>query len=135
MTLFQQIQVFLGSIALGMLFLCIWSLFNAVFYKLKKSIIRLPFETLLFASFVILYHMFLVHICDGIFNIFDPLAIFLGCLIYQKFYARKINPYFDLLIKSLKKQTNKLLMPIKKFYNNNKLKSKRRKKHETKKTT
>lgn len=131
MDISQQFQVFLGSIVLGMLFLCLWSLFNAFFYKLKKSIIRLPFETLLFILLAYLYHLFLVAICDGILNIFYPLALLIGCFIYQKFYSPRITPYFNKLVKVISKFIKSLYNKAKRFYN--KTKSKRRKKHGIKK--
>ena len=132
MNLNQQFQVFLGSIVLGMLFLCLWSLFNAFFYKLKKSIVRLPFETILFLGFAYLYHLFLVAICDGILNVFYPLALLIGATIYQKFYSPKITPYFNKLVYRLSNFRKHLYNKIKTFYN--KLKSKRRKKRDVKKS-
>lgn len=125
----QQFQVFLGSIVLGMLFLCVWSLFNAFFYKQRKSIIRLPFETLLFVFMAYLYHLFLVKITDGILNIFYPLALFIGCIIYQKFYSPRITPFFNKLVNKVDKLQKHLLNWFKKIYNNSKKKTKRRKKH------
>lgn len=127
----QQFQVFLGSIVLGMLFLCLWSLFNAFFYKLKKNIIRLPFETILFISLAYLYHLFLVAICDGVLNVFYPLAILIGCIIYQKFYSPRITPYFNKFVNKLLNSIKSLYKRMKNFYN--KIKPKRRKKHANKK--
>lgn len=129
MDIFQQFQVFLGSIVLGMLFLCLWSLFNAFFYKCRKSIVRLPFETLLFVAMVYLYHLFLVEITDGVLNIFYPLALFIGCYIYQKFYSPYINPVFNRWVRKIAKMQKSLLNWLKKNYNNFKKNTKRRKKH------
>ena len=133
MSIGQQFQVFLGSIVLGMLFLCLWSLFNAFFYKFKRNILRLPFETILFISLAYIYHLFLVAVCDGILNVFYPLALLIGCFIYQKFYSPRITPYFN-------KIANRFFNFIKCIYNKvktiyNKTKPKRRKKHEIKKNT
>lgn len=133
MNINQQFQVFLGSIVLGMLFLCLWSLFNAFFYKLKKSIVRLPFETLFFIALAYLYHLFLVAVCDGVLNIFFPLALLIGCFIYQKFYSPRITPYFNKFVNKTFYLVKSLYKKIKKFYN--KTKPKRRKKHAVKKST
>ena len=133
MNIGQQFQVFLGSIVLGMLFLCLWSLFNAFFYKLKKSIVRLPFETLLFIALAYLYHLFLVAVCDGVLNIFYPLAILIGCIIYQKFYSPRITPVFNRLVNKFLNLIKSLYNKVKKIYN--KIKPKRRKKHAVKKNT
>lgn len=136
MTLKTQFQVFLGSIVLGMLFLFLWSLFNAIFIKYKKSIIRLPFETLFFIGVAIIYYVFLIKICEGVLNIFYPLALFVGAGIYQKFYAPRINPYLDLFIKKCKKFIKELSKPFRVLYNKIKVKTKRRKrKNEIKKTS
>ena len=116
-----------------MLFLCLWSLFNAFFYKLKRSVVRLPFETLFFMSLAYLYHLFLVAICEGVLNIFYPLALLIGAVIYQKFYSPRITPYFNKLATSFFNFFKSLYNKLKKLYN--KLKPKRRKKHEVKKNT
>lgn len=136
MTLFEQFQVFLGSIFLGMLFLSIWSFFNTLFYKYKKSLIRLPFEILLFTALAFIYHQFLVVVCNGILNIFYPLALFIGALVYQKFYAKIINGFNSRLIMKIKKVIKNLLKKLKSIYNNIKVKFKiKRRKKDVKKST
>ena len=135
MNLKQQIQVFLGSIVLGMLFLCIWSLFNSCFYRVKRSIIRLPFETLLFCSFCYCYYRFLIAITSGVLNIFYPLAVFVGCFIYQKFYSRFFNKAFDNMVRKIEKRLKHIGNKIKLFYNKHKLIKRRKKKNEIKKSS
>lgn len=134
MSLKQQFQVFLGSIVLGMLFLCIWSLFNACFYRLKRNLLRLPLETLLFCGLAFIYYRFLVIITSGVLNIFYPLALFLGALIYQKFYSPYINRYINIKIQKLEKKLKTMGNKIILFYNKHKLKVRRKKKNEIKKS-
>lgn len=131
MTLDKQFQVFLGSIVLGMLFLGLWSLLNVFLYRLKNSIVRLPIETAFFMGCAYLYYRFLLLICNGVLNIFYPVAILIGAYIYQKFYAPIINRSFNRWYSSLQKFLKRLLKPFKLLYN--KLKVKRRKKNGKKK--
>lgn len=132
MNLFEQFQVFLGSIFLGMLFLCVWTFFNMLFYKYKKSLIRLPFETILFCLFAYCYYLFLVTIVDGKLNIFYPLFLLLGAVIYQKVYAPFVNKFFNKIIEKGQILKNRLLNKIKRFYNRKK--AKRRKQTNDKKS-
>ena len=117
-----------------MLFLCIWSLFNACFYRLKRNLLRLPLETLLFCGLAFIYYRFLVIITSGVLNIFYPLALFLGALIYQKFYSPYINGYINTKIQKLEKKLKTMGNKVILFYNKHKPKVRRKKKNEIKKS-
>jgi hypothetical protein len=87
MTLNDQIQSFVYSILIGMVFTFIWSFFNRVFYKLKGTFRRLVFEAVLFSMFGVVYYYLLFLINNGVLNIYLPLGLLVGVVIYQLYYV------------------------------------------------
>ncbi len=113
MTLFQQFQVFVGSIVIGMLFSFLWSVFNRIFYGLQGKWVRIPFETIFLSLLALIYFLFLHRINGGILNLHYFLALIIGVLLYLKFYARNINIWLEEIAIKLKL---KILVPLKKRY-------------------
>jgi hypothetical protein len=110
MTLNDQIQSFVYSILIGMVFTFIWSFFNRVFYKLKGTFRRLVFEAVLFSMFGVVYYYLLFLINNGVLNIYLPLGLLVGVVIYQLYYAPKLLLSFERLICYIK---SKIIKPIK----------------------
>ena len=96
MELEVQFQVFFMSILFGMYLLSSWQLLNRVF--LNKIIIRFFFELCFFVINFIFYYFLLFKLNGGIFNIYLPLAIIIGFLIHQKFYAPKILLFYEFIL-------------------------------------
>lgn len=110
MSLLEQFRVFIGTIVISMFFCFIYSIFNRLFYKFHKTIIRFVFETILLILMLYIYFLFLVLICDAKLNIHYLLAALIGVYIYCSFYAFYFNRYLEIKAKYLYK---KYLLPIK----------------------
>ena len=109
MSLFSQFQAFIGSIALGWISSLLWIFIETFIKDIKPQIIRLFIETPFFILALYTYDLFLIHIIDGVLNVFYLLAIIIGIYFYFKFY----NRYFVLLFNKIKKTIKtKILKPI-----------------------
>lgn len=91
MSLFTQVQVFLGTIGLSMAFLFFYSIYNRIFYALHGKLIRYILDIVFFSLCAYLYFLFLVRFAKGQLNLHYLLAGLLGLFFYQKFYAKYIN--------------------------------------------
>ena len=109
MSLFSQIQAFVGSIILGYITSLLWILLKTFLEEIKPQFIRLFIEAPFFIIVFYLYDLFLIHVIDGVLNVFYLLALVIGIFIYFKFY----NKYFSLYFKNIKnKIKTKILNPI-----------------------
>lgn len=101
MTLFTQIQVFIGTVALSMLYLFFYSVYNRLFYHWQGKIIRYLLDIIFFSACAYFYFLFLVHYAKGQLNLHYLLAGLLGLFFYQKFYAKWINLWLEKKMKWL----------------------------------
>ena len=99
MELEVQFQIFFMSILFGMYLLFSWQFLNRLFYK--KIITRFFFELLFFIFNFILYFFILFKLNGGVFNLYLLLGLVTGLLIYQKFYASKILPYYEFILRKI----------------------------------
>jgi len=123
MQLEVQFQIFFMSILFGMYLLSFWQLLNRLFNN--KIIIRFFFELPFFIFNFLFYYYLLFKLNGGVFNIYLILAILIGFSIHQKFYAPKILPYYDFILKRF----NAIIIKIKKRWKKYG-KNKKRKKHQ-----
>ncbi len=122
MSLLQQIQVFLSSIAIAMFFCALYGAFNRIFYRWHGKIRRWVFELLLFLLFAYGYFRVLVILCQAQLNIHYLLALFIGVYLYQRFYAFYVNLWYEKIaikinkhfFSPLRKQMQKIHVIIKK---------------------
>ena len=98
MSIEVQIKLVIASILFGFSFMIIYSLINEFFYKSK---IRILFELPLFIFGTIIYFIIVYKINTGILNIYLPLFILIGVLLYQTFYSH----YFIYLYANIHKKT------------------------------
>lgn len=110
MPLLNQFQAFIGSMLFGALLLFSWSAFNRLFYHCKSFFVRLIFEVVFFLISTLFYFSFLCFYTDGVLNIFYILGIFLGALIYYRFYAQHFNRVFESVAKVIEKE---IIIPAK----------------------
>lgn len=133
MSLETQIAVFLGSIALSMLFSFLWTVFHRVFFKWKDCWMRIPFEVVLFLLFAFAYYLFLVGICDGILNIQEGIALLIGIWIYHQFYLSYVLRWLERKAQKIYHIYKKIQKKIKKFFNKYSLKRYNKKRRRKKK--
>lgn len=98
MSIEVQIKLIIASILFGFSFMIFYSLINEIFYKSK---IRILFEFPLFIIGTIIYFLIIYKINTGILNIYLPIFILLGIIIYQAFYSH----YFIYLYSNIHKKT------------------------------
>ena len=97
MELEVQFQIFFMSILFGMYLLSFWQFVNRLF--LDKIILRFFFEFLFFTFNFLLYYFFLFKLNSGVFSIYLIFGLCIGLFIHQKFYAPKILPYYEFILK------------------------------------
>ena len=118
----RQFQSIVLSIAFGMFFMFIYSLFDRLF-KSVKFYFRLPFELILFLCLTYLFFILNVYVNEGILHIYIPLFIFVGFFLYLKFYSKYIMKWFEKVLKLIKqKVVDKIKLEFKKIYDIIKLK-------------
>lgn len=103
-----QIQIIVFGILYGFIGSVVYSIFNYIFYK--RIITRLLIEVPLFLGMTLVYFHAMIKINDGKLNIYQPLWLIMGCLIYLKFYNCYFLPFF---VKILNKISIKLFLPFK----------------------
>lgn len=101
MTLFTQIQVFIGSLVMSMIYLFFYSVYNRLFYRWQGKIIRYLLDIIFFSTCAYFYFLFLVDYAKGQLNLHYLLAGLLGLFFYQKFYAKWINLWLEKKMKWL----------------------------------
>lgn len=112
----RQFQSIVLSIAFGMFFMFSYSLFDRLF-KNTKVYLRLPFELTLFLSLTYLFFILNVYVNEGIIHIYIPLFIFMGIIIYHKFYSKYILRSFENVLNFIdKKILDKIKLELKKIY-------------------
>lgn len=127
----RQFQSIVLSISFGMFFMFIYSLFYRLFSK-RNFFIRFPFELLLFISLTYLFYIFNIYVNEGILNIYIPLFVVIGMILYKVFYDKYIMKYFNKLIDIINKLViDKLKLAIKNIYDI--IKNKKRKWKDAKK--
>ena len=99
MELEVQFQVFFMSILFGMYLLSSWQFLNRIF--LNKFFIRFFFELFFFVANFLFYYFLLFKLNGGLFNIYLPLAIIIGFLIHQRFYAPKILLFYEFILRRI----------------------------------
>ena len=98
MSIEVQIKLVVSSILFGFSFMILYSLINEFFYKSK---LRILFELPLFILGAIIYFIIIYKINTGILNIYFPLFILIGIILYQIFYSH----YFIYLYANIHKKT------------------------------
>ena len=112
----RQFQSIVLSIVFGMFFMFVYSLFYRLFNK-KNFFIRFPFELILFISSTYLFYILNIIVNEGILNIYIPLFIFIGMILYKVFYDKYIMKYFNKLLNIINKLViDKLKLVIKNIY-------------------
>ena len=90
MNLSTQFQVILLNFLYGILFMIVYDFINRLTYKKKGKIIRFIVELITFLILTLIYFILMLAICNNVLNIFSPLFIFLGIIVYivliQKFF-------------------------------------------------
>ena len=109
MPLFTQIQVFVGTIAVSMLYLFCYSVYNRLLYFWHGKFIRYLFDIVFFSLCAYGYFLFLVRYAKGLLNLHYILAWLLGLFIYQRFYAKWVNLWMEKKMDWLNK---KIGMPL-----------------------
>lgn len=103
-----QFQVILTSFLFGFLFMIIYDLLNCFLYKKKGKIIRLFVETLVFLLLTLLYFILMLNIYNAKLNIYIPLFVFLGIIVYmftvQSSFQYAYNNIYQFLSKKLKQK-------------------------------
>ena len=107
MELEVQFQVFFMSILFGMYLLSSWQFLNRIF--LNKIFIRFFFELFFFVINFIFYYFLLFKLNGGLFNIYLPVAIIIGFIIHQKFYAPKILLFYEFILMKIRAIIKKVL--------------------------
>ena len=98
MSIEVQIKLIVMSILFGFIFMIIYSFFNEFFYKSK---LRIIYELPLFLLSTLIYFYLLYKINTGILNIYLPLFILIGILIYQLFYSKYFLYIYSFLHKKI----------------------------------
>ena len=124
MELEVQFQIFFMSILFGMYLLSFWQFLNRLFYN--KIILRFFFELFFFIFNFLLYYFFLFKLNGGVFNLYLLLGLLLGFFVHQKFYAPKILPCYEFILKKI----NAIIPNIKKRWKKHGKNSKRKKHNE-----
>lgn len=99
MSLEVQFQIFFMSILFGMYLLSFWQLLNRIF--INAIITRFLFELVFFVLNFLLYYVLLFNLNGGVFNLYLVLGLFIGFFLHQKFYAPKILPYYEFILKKI----------------------------------
>ena len=82
MSILVQFEVILASFFFGMIFMILFDLFNRLFYRKKGKLVRLIAEVLFFCLMALLFFYIMLKIANSRLNIFIPLFIIIGALIY-----------------------------------------------------
>ena len=82
MSILVQFEVILASFFFGMIFMILFDLFNRLFYRKKGKLVRLVAEVLFFCIMALLFFYIMLKIANARLNIFIPLFIIIGALIY-----------------------------------------------------
>ena len=98
MSIEVQIQLIIISILFGFIFMIFYSLINEFFYTSK---LRIIFEFPLFIISTIIYFMLIYKINGGLLNIYYPLFIIIGVLIYIYYYSNYFLSIYTKLHKKL----------------------------------
>ena len=116
MEIINQFEVMISSFFFGIFFMITFDFFNRMFYKKKGKLIRLIFETLLFLLLTLLFFIIVLNTYNGNFNIFIPMFIMLGIIIYMYFLQYNFQYAFnDTILKISKKIKQKRLYLSSKF--------------------
>ena len=112
----RQFQSIVLSFSFGMFFIFIYSIFDYLFSK-YKWFVRLPFESVLFLTMTSIFFKLNVYVNEGLLNIYIPLFMIIGFLIYIKFYRKYIIKILNNVCLFVKhKITDKLVVEFKKIY-------------------
>ena len=112
----RQFQSIVLSFSFGMFFMFVYSIFDYLFSN-RRWYIRLPFESVLFLSLTQVFFYLNVFVNEGLLNIYIPLFILIGIIVYLKFYKKyiiKCIKHLSCVIKE--KVINKFVLEIKKIY-------------------
>ncbi len=106
----NQIQIIAISILYGIFFMFIWSIFNRLFFKHKKSVVRLAAEIVFMGCGAVIYFYLILVINGGVMTVYMPVFLLIGVCLYQFMYA-------PLFLKEIEKTAvkidTKLIGPIK----------------------
>ena len=116
MSLFEEFQVTLGTILLGMIFALSWNIFDIFFERKKLMWIRYPLELILFIFFASSYFAFILKCVDGVSSIYYPLFLFCGFVFYYYFYSSYIAIYIKKVKKIIKRYIDIYLLKAKKRF-------------------
>lgn len=108
MNLVNQFQGLFGSLFLGFFFMWFYHLYSKVFTS-KLILINAIFNLFLFLGYTVIYLMFLFDRTYGIYNIFYIPSLFVGVLLYEKFYS----VYFEPIFMNIQKVLRKLICSLK----------------------
>ena len=102
MPLLIQFQLFIGLIVItfGMCFVIL--IFNNLFYSKKVIVFRFILEPIMYILFSYFYYAFIGKFASGKLNLFYLLSIFIGGLIFFKFYYQIVDIYLRDKISKIK---------------------------------
>lgn len=129
MDLNQQFQMIIACILFGIIYMIAFELINRSLYKQKGKLIRLIIELISFLFITLCFFITMLLVCNANLNLFIPLFIIIGILIYicflEKYFQAIINKFIS-KIENRQKQfaillSNKFAI-IKKRYERHKIK-------------
>ena len=108
MTLTVQLQSTIYSFFFGFFFSGCYSFINRLFYRYRKRLIRCFIQVVIGFSIGILYFLGLIKVNDGIIRFYYFIALLMGYLFYEIYYAM----YCLLLMERFMKRLKQLLLPL-----------------------
>jgi hypothetical protein len=102
MELFNQFQGLVFCFLYALFFSFVYSFFNRLFYKIRKSILRYLLEIFICGVAAILFFFLLVKINYGFLNFYMIICFVLGLFVYELIYARYVLAYYERIIKLIR---------------------------------
>lgn len=116
MALIEQIQGIFYSFSCAFLLCAMYSFFNRIFYRLKKSILRIIIQINLGILFGLIYFVGLVIINNGVLSVYFVLFFILGFFIYQHWYSVFFLNIYERIVKKIKILISPITFCLKKIH-------------------
>lgn len=113
MNLSTQFEVIIASLLFGILLMIIYEFINRFMYYKKGKLIRLVVETICFLLMSLLFFIIMLKISYARLNIFIPVFIFLGIIIYLFLLQTHFQYAFNYIFSFLTKKVNNKKLVIK----------------------
>ncbi|MEG0453533.1 MAG: spore cortex biosynthesis protein YabQ [Coprobacillus sp.] len=102
MDLLVQFQCLFYSFLYGFVMSAIYHIINRLLYKCYR-IVRYVLQVFIGIAFGILYFYGLVVLNDGVLRFYFFIMVFIGYLLYQKYYAYYVLFYLEICVRILKR--------------------------------